>query len=234
MRLALGAVMAALTVLVGLGQPARAQADDGDAAVRRVHVLIANALNEALEYSRSDRPLAWSDPSGSVTGVITIYAAAYQQGGRACRGFKYVVRDATQEVTETGLRCRDQGGLWSIASVPDIVAARPVPPFAASATPLGLPMPEAPPPDPILARLQRNLIRLGYGGDPPDGLRQPGFEAALEQFQMDEGLPQTSDANAIRRALAASAASVARAEKGGACETPANSQANTLVCGRRR
>lgn len=233
----LATTMLGLVALVVLPKPILAQADD-EALIHKVRVTIANVLNQTLEGARSDRPVAWSDPSSSLAGVITVYSPIMREG-RPCRSFKYVVHDTSQEVTDTGLYCRDPTGLWSSAGVPDIVATRLIEPVPPQASPtgqsaLGQSLAEDIQPDPIVARLQRNLIRLAYDEGPADGRRQPRFETSLQQFELDEGLPQGSDSSAIRRALMQSAAAVARANRGGICERPADSEDTTLVCGRRR
>ncbi len=216
---AIPAAMLALAALVASARPILAQADD-EALIRKVRVSIADVLNQTLESRRSDRPFAWSDPSGALSGVVTVYAPIMRDS-QPCRSFKYVVHDVSEEVTDTGLYCRDPAGLWSSAGVPDIVATRLLEPTAAQ-------------PDPLVASLQRNFIRLAYDGGPADGLRQPRFEMALQQFESDEGLPQGSDPDAIRRALAQTASAIARASRGGICDRPAGSEDSTLVCGRRR
>ena len=215
---------------------ATAQQDSSETLVREVRFAIASALNDALEHSRSGNPVVWTDPSGRLTGLVTAYAPT-MQNGRPCRSFKYVVHDTQQEVTDTGLYCRSPVGLWSTAGVPDIVATRliapaPQPPPADRQAEQALP--DAPQPDPVVANLQRNLVRLAYDGGPANGLRQAGFEGALQQFQLDEGLPLNGDPDALRRALLASTAVLARSERGGICDLPPDSQGATLVCGRRR
>ena len=224
-RRALGAAMLALAA--GSPVPAAAQPDES-LPVRRTRLLIAGALNDVLEHAPSYRDIPWTDPSGRSAGAITVYSPI-MQGGRPCRNFRYVARDGSEEITGTGLRCREPDGLWLAAGTLDIVAARPLaptvlaPPFA---------MPGPPPPDPLLAQLQTNLMRLAYDGGPADGLMRPGFEDAVRSFEADEGVPP--GLNFIRRDLALSAAAVIRTQTTGSCEPLAAVQAATLVCGRRR
>lgn len=221
-----GMGMLALAVLAGSVLPAAAQ-PDASLPVRKTRLLVAGALNEALEHARSYQAIPWTDPSGSAAGAITVYSPI-TQGERPCRSFKYLVRDASQEVTDTGLRCREPNGLWLAAGAPDIVAVRSLAPI-----PLAPPSnPEPPQPDPLLSQLQANLMRLAYDNGPTDGLRRPGFEDARRRFEADEGV--APDPDPVRRDLALSAAAVARAQMAGSCEPPADIQAATLVCGRRR
>lgn len=228
---ALGASLSLVAAAAATAQP-----DSSEAFVREVRFAIANALNDALEHSRSDNPVVWTDPSGRITGPVTVYAPT-MQNGRPCRSFKYVLHDAQQEVTDTGLYCRSPAGLWSTAGVPDIVATRLIAPALLSPPAdrqAEQALPEAPQPDPVVAGLQRNFVRLAYDDGPVNGLRQAGFENALQQFQLDEGLPLNGDPDALRRALLDSMAVLARSERGGTCDRPPDSQGAILVCGRRR
>ena len=231
---ALGGGMLALAA--GAPVPARSQAGES-LPVRKLRLQVAGSLNEALEHARSYQPIAWTDPSGGSTGAITVYSPILQ-GERPCRNFKYVVRAGSEEITDSGLRCRQRGGLWLDAGVPDRVAVRALAPIPLAPLPLA-PVPlqppaaiPAPPPDPLLAQLQANLIRLAYDAGPADGTMHPGFADALRVFEADEGVAPTADP--VRRDLALSAAAVARAQVAGSCAPLADVQAATLVCGRRR
>ncbi len=221
------ALLLALAATASTPAPAGAQSDES-LPVRKILLQVAGSLNEALEHAPSYQPIPWTDPSGSSTGAVTVFSPILQ-GGRPCRSFKYVVRDAAEEVTGTGLHCRERGGLWLAAGVPDSVAVRslgPIPLAPPAATP------QPPRPDPLLAQLQANLVRLAYDPGPADGWARPGFQDALRMFEADEGVPSTPDP--ISRDLTLSAAAVARAGLAGSCEPPADVQAATLVCGRRR
>ena len=234
---ALGAGMLALAA----GPSARSQAGE-TLPVRKLRLQVAGSLNEALEHARSYQPIAWTDPSGGSTGAITVYSPILQ-GERPCRNFKYVVRAGSEEITDSGLRCRQRGGLWLDAGVPDRVAVRALAPIPLAPVPLApvplAPVPlapsaavPAPPPDPLLAQLQANLMRLAYDAGPADGTMRPGFAEALRMFEADEGVAPSADP--VRRDLALSAAAVARAQVAGSCAPLADVQAATLVCGRRR
>ncbi len=216
---ALGAGMLALAA----GPPARSQAGES-LPVRKLRLQVAGSLNEALEHARSYQPIAWTDPSGGSTGAITVYSPILQ-GERPCRNFKYVVRAGSEEITDSGLRCRQRGGLWLDAGVPDLVAVRALAPIPLAPTP-------SIPPDPLLAQLQANLVRLAYDAGPADGTMRPGFADALRAFEADEGVAPSADP--VRRDLALSAAAVARARVAGSCQRITDIQAATLVCGRRR
>ena len=212
--------------LAGILPLAAAEVGDDDPLVRSVHQSIAGALNTALEHARSNHPVPWGDPGANLTGSITVYPPALQ-GGRWCRSFRYVVRSGQDELTDTGLHCRDQAGLWRMAGLPDLLDKR------ASGTAAGGTIAAQPQPDPSLLRLQKNLVRLAYGG-PTDGSTDADFTTALTRFEDDEGMRQGSDPDAIRRALALSTATLARSNVGGVCQAPDGDEGATLVCGRRR
>ena len=216
-------------VLALAGPSARSQSGES-LPVRKLRLQVAGSLNEALEHARSYQPVAWTDPSGGSTGAITVYSPILQ-GERPCRNFKYVVRAGSEEITDSGLRCRQRGGLWLDAGVPDLVAVRALAPIPLAPVPLA-PVPPVPPPDPLLAQLQANLMRLAYDAGPADGVMRPGFAEALRVFEADEGAVPGADP--VRRDLALSAAAVARAQVAGSCAPLADVQAATLVCGRRR
>ena len=216
---ALGAGMLALAA----GPAGRSQAGES-LPVRKLRLQVAGSLNEALEHARSYQPIAWTDPSGGSAGAITVYSPILQ-GERPCRNFRYVVRAGSEEITDSGLRCRQRGGLWLDAGVPDLVAVRALAPIPLAPAPSVLT-------DPLLAQLQANLVRLAYDAGPADGTMHPGFADARRAFEADEGVAPGADP--VRRDLALSAAAVARAQVSGSCERLADVQATTLVCGRRR
>lgn len=212
--------------------PAVAQSDQS-LPVRKLLLQVAGSLDDALEHAPSYQPIPWTDPLGSSTGAITVFSPI-QQGGRPCRSFRYVVRDAAEEVTGTGLHCRVRDSLWLATGAPDSVVVR-----SAGLISLAPPAAIMPPaqPDPLLAQLQANLVRLAYDPGPADGRARPGFREALRMFEADEGVPSTPDP--IGRDLTLSAAAVARAERArteraGSCQASADVQAAVLVCGRRR
>ena len=212
---------AALLAVLAIGLPLRAaEVGPDDPLVRSVRQAIAGALSTALEHASSDHPVAWGDPATDTSGSITVSSPTLQ-GGRWCRGFSYVARDATTELTDTGLYCRDPAGVWRLAGGRDVLEERAL--HAAGVAS----------PDASLLRLQKNLVRLAYGG-PADGSRDAAFTSALTRFEADEGMRQGLDPDAIRRALAWSTATLARSAAGGVCQPPDGLLGAALVCGRRR
>ncbi len=213
-------------VLSGLWPLRAAQVSADDPLARSAGQAIAGALNTALERARSNQPVPWGDPGADLTGSITVFAPAHQ-GGTWCRAFRYVVRSDREELTDSGLHCRDDVGLWRVGGVPDLLDKQTIVQAAEAARP-------APsPPDSSLLRLQKNLVRLAYGG-PADGSTDAAFATALARFEDDAGMRQGTDPNAIRRALALSAGMLARSSMGGVCRAPDGDDGTTLVCGRRR
>lgn len=73
--------------------------------------IAANAEYRAMEYGRSDTPLAWDDPTTRHRGSI-VPARPYQQGSQYCRSYVHTIYAGGAPQISKGTACRESNGTW--------------------------------------------------------------------------------------------------------------------------
>lgn len=108
---ALAAAFTGMGVLIGsmIGGEVGASLDRAD------ELYAAQATNNALENSPSNRSVTWSNPDSGNRGEI-FPGEVFYRNGTPCRNYTHTIYVGGQRETLTGVACRNNDGTWSLVN----------------------------------------------------------------------------------------------------------------------
>jgi surface antigen len=155
----------------------------GAAEDARDLTVIMPAVNDALEYERSGKEIAWSNVATGRGGMIRVERTFYR-GQQPCRDYVRTTVGSGPGYQIRGIGCRLGKLNWTVEE------ARVDEPAATAAAPAALPAPAAPDPNPAVAK-----DAAGRSGDPsgePASPRPLRKQAAPPAPTLRYGLPTRS------------------------------------------